>query len=151
MFENNNKIMWSNGYIWHLCYYHHHHHHIATTEFPIIIILSMDVCLWWVYLHILSVVYIYSGKTVVLFISPVCRPCVQTSVQTSDVIMGAMAYQITSLTIIYSTVFSGADQRKHQRSARLAFVWGIHWWRVNSPNKWPVTRKMFPFDDVIVG
>ena len=46
--------------------------------------------------------------------------------------------------------YSGADQRKHQSSASLAFVWGIHRWPVNSPHKWPVTRKMFPFDDVIV-
>ena len=44
-----------------------------------------------------------------------------------DVIMGAMASQITSLTIVYSTVYSGADQRKHQSSASLAFVWGIRW------------------------
>ena len=43
-----------------------------------------------------------------------------------------------------------ADQRKHQSSASLAFVRGIHRWPVNSPHKWPVTRKMFPFDDVIV-
>ena len=43
-----------------------------------------------------------------------------------DVIMSAIAYQITSLTIVYLTVFSGADQRKHQSSASLAFVWGIH-------------------------
>ena len=50
-----------------------------------------------------------------------------------DVIMGAMASQITSLVIVYSTVYSGADQRKHQSSASLAFVWGIHRWRVNSP------------------
>ena len=57
---------------------------------------------------------------------------------------------ITSLTIVYSTVYSGADQRKHQSSASLAFVWGIHQWPVNSPHKWPVTRKMFPFDDVIM-
>ena len=42
------------------------------------------------------------------------------------------------------------DQRKHQSSASLAFVWGIHRWPVNSPHKWPVTRKMFPFDDVIM-
>ena len=67
-----------------------------------------------------------------------------------DVIMGAIASQITSLTIIYSTVYSGADQRKHQRSASLAFVWGIHRRPVNSPHKGPVTRKMFPFDDVIM-
>ena len=61
----------------------------------------------------------------------------------------AMATQITSFTILYSTVYSGADDRKHQRSASLAFEWGIHQWPVNSPHKWPVTRKMFPFDDVI--
>ena len=56
----------------------------------------------------------------------------------------------TSLTIAYSTVYSGADQSKHQSSASLAFVWGIHRGPVNSPHKWPVTRKMFPFDDVIM-
>ena len=67
-----------------------------------------------------------------------------------DVIMGAMASQITSLTIVCSTVCSGADQRKHQSSASLAFVRGIHRGPVNSPHKWPVTRKMFPFDDVIM-
>ena len=64
--------------------------------------------------------------------------------------MGAMASQITSLTIVYSTVYSDADQRKRQSSASLAFVWGIHQGPVNSPHKWPVTRKMFPFDDVIM-
>ena len=64
------------------------------------------------------------------------------------VIMGAMASQITSLTIVYSTVYSDSDQRKHQSSASLAFVWGIHRGLVNSPHKWPVTRKMSPFDDV---
>ena len=64
--------------------------------------------------------------------------------------MGAMEYQITSLGIVYSTVYSGADQRKHQSSASLAFVRGIHRRPVNSPHKWPVTRKMFPFDDVIM-
>ena len=64
--------------------------------------------------------------------------------------MGAMASQITSLAIFCSTVYSGADQRKHQSSASLTFVRGIHRGLVNSPNKWPVTRKMFPFDDVIM-
>ena len=58
-----------------------------------------------------------------------------------DVIMGAIASQITSLTIVYSTVYSGSDQSKHQNSASLAFVWGIHRGPVNSPHKWPVTRK----------
>ena len=64
--------------------------------------------------------------------------------------MGAIASQITSLTIVYSTVYSGADQSKHQSPASLAFVWGIHRGPVNSPHKGPVTRKMFPFDDVIM-
>ena len=66
--------------------------------------------------------------------------------------MRAMASQITSISIldIYSTVFSGADQRKHQSSSSLAFVRGIHQSPVNSPHKWPVTQKMYPFDDVIM-
>ena len=64
--------------------------------------------------------------------------------------MDAIASQITSLTDVYSNVYSGADQSKHQSYASLAFVWGIHRRPVNSPHKWPVTRKMFPFDDVIM-
>ena len=64
--------------------------------------------------------------------------------------MGKIASQITSLTSVYSTVYSGVDQSKHQSSASLTFVWGIHRGPVNSPHKWPVTRKMFPFDDVIM-
>ena len=68
----------------------------------------------------------------------------------SDVIMGAMASQITSLTIVYTTVYSGADQRNHQSSVSLAFVRGIHRSPVNSPHKRPVTRKMLPFGDVIM-
>ena len=65
-----------------------------------------------------------------------------------DVIMGAIASQITSLKIVYSILYSSADQRKHQSSASLAFVRGSHRGPVNSPHKWPVTRKMFPIDDV---
>ena len=64
--------------------------------------------------------------------------------------MSMTASQITSLTIVYSTVYSGTEQRKHQSSMSLAFVWGIHRRPVNSPHKWPVTQKMFPFDDVIM-
>ena len=67
----------------------------------------------------------------------------------SDVLMSSIVSQITGLTIVYSIVYSYADQRKHQSSASLAFVWGIHRGPVNSPHKWPVTQKMFPFDDVI--
>ena len=70
--------------------------------------------------------------------------------KTYDNIIGPMASQITSLNIIYSTVYSGADQRKLQSSASLAFVQGIHRWTVNSPHKWPVARNMFTFDDVIM-
>ena len=68
----------------------------------------------------------------------------------SDAIMTTMASQITSLTIVYSIVYSYTDQRKHQSSSSLAFVRGIHRGPVNSPHKGPVTRKMFPFDDVIM-
>ena len=60
--------------------------------------------------------------------------------------MGAIASQITSLKI----VFSGADQRKYQSFASLAFLRGINRWPMNYPYKGPVTRKMFPFDDVIM-
>ena len=68
----------------------------------------------------------------------------------SGVIMSAMTSQITGNTIVCSTVCSGADQRKHQSSAPLALVRRIHRWPVNSPHKGPVTRKIFPFDDVIM-
>ena len=66
-----------------------------------------------------------------------------------DVLMGAAASQITSLTIVYSAVYSGTDQRKLQSSASLAFVRGIHRGPVNSPHKGPITRKTILFDDVI--
>ena len=67
-----------------------------------------------------------------------------------DVVMGTVSSHITSLTIVYSTVYSGADQRKHHSSASLACVRRIRRGPVNSLHKWPVTRKMFPFDDVIM-
>ena len=86
---------------------------------------------------------------------PICFECIRKCPMSkchhcSYGIMGAMASQITSLTIVYSTVCSGEDQRKHQSSASLAFVRGIHRWPVNSPHKRPVTRKMFPFHYVIM-
>ena len=59
--------------------------------------------------------------------------CLRLQWHYNDVIMGAIASQITSLTIVYSTVYPDADQRKHQSSASLAFVSGIHRWPVNSP------------------
>ena len=68
----------------------------------------------------------------------------------NDVKMGAIASQITGLMIVYSTVHSDADQGKHQSSASLDFVRGIPGEPGNSPHKWPVTRKMLPYDDVIM-
>ena len=68
----------------------------------------------------------------------------------TDVTISPMASQITSLEIVYSTLHSGADQRRHQSSASLAFVRRIHRGPVNSPHKRSVTRKMFSFDDVIM-
>ena len=56
--------------------------------------------------------------------------------------MGEIASQITSPAIVYSTVYSDADQRTHQSLASP--------WTGEFPHKWPVTRKMFPFDDVIM-
>ena len=76
--------------------------------------------------------------------------CVRTLANYSDVIMSTKAFQITGVSIVYSTICSSANQRKHQSSASLAFVRGIHRWPMNSPHKGSVTRKMFPFDDVIM-
>ena len=65
--------------------------------------------------------------------------------------MSAVAPQITSLTTDYPAVYSCAHKKnKHQSSASLAFVRVIHRPPVNSPHKGPVTRKIFPFDDVIM-
>ena len=58
-----------------------------------------------------------------------------------------MAFQMTGVLIVCSTVCSGPDQRKHQSSAS---VRGIHWWPVNSPHKLQATQKGLPFDDVII-
>ena len=67
-----------------------------------------------------------------------------------DVIMSTMASQITGDSIVCSTVCSGAEQGKRQSFASLAFVRWIHPSPVDSPHKGPVTRKIFPFDDVIM-
>ena len=64
----------------------------------------------------------------------------------SDVIIRAIASETTDVSNVYSTVCSGADERKHQSSASLAFVRGIHRWPLNSPHSGPVTRKMSPFN-----
>ena len=64
--------------------------------------------------------------------------------------MDTIASQITSLTIVYSTVYSGADQRKHQSSASLAFVWGNSPGTGEFPAQMASNAEMFPFDDVIM-
>ena len=64
--------------------------------------------------------------------------------------MSAMPSQITGVPIVYSTVCSGVDQRKHQSSVSPVFVRGIHRWPMDSPHKGSVTRKMFLFDYVFV-
>ena len=78
----------------------------------------------------------------------ICTPFSWTLLHYNDVVMSAMAPQIACVSIVCSTVGSGADQRNHPSSASLSFVRGIHRWPVNSPHKRPVTRKVFPFDDV---
>ena len=78
-----------------------------------------------------------------LFVRCICHYC--------DAIIAAVASQITSLTIVYSTVYSDADQRKHQSSASLAFVRGIHRGPVNSfPAQMASNAEKYPFDDVIM-
>ena len=64
--------------------------------------------------------------------------------------ISAIASQITGVSIINSTACYGADKRKHQSSASLASVSEIHRWPVNSSHKGSITRKMFPFDNVIM-
>ena len=70
-----------------------------------------------------------------------------TSYYYNDVIMSAMESQITSLTIVHPTVYS---RRRSKNTSKLRVTGLCDWWPVNTPHKGPVTRKMFPFDDVIV-
>ena len=67
-----------------------------------------------------------------------------------EVIMGTMVSKITSVSMVCSTAHPGINQRKYKSSVSLVFVRGIHWRPVNPSHKGPVTRKMFPFDDVIM-
>ena len=64
--------------------------------------------------------------------------------------MSAMASQITGVSIVWSIIGSGTNERKHQSSASLTFALEIHGWLMNSPHNGPVTRNMFPSDDVIM-
>ena len=80
----------------------------------------------------------------------VCHVAAVVGTHYNDVIMSTMASQITCVSIVCSTVCSGADQIQHQSSASLAFVRGIHRLPLASLHKWLETGKMFPFDDVIM-
>ena len=77
-------------------------------------------------------------------------PRYKSSVHCNDVVMGVIASQITSCTVVYSTAYSKRRSKKTPNSASPTFVKGIHRWMMNSPHRWPVTRKMFPFGDVIM-
>ena len=78
------------------------------------------------------------------------RASIGTVMHYNDFIMSMIASQTTSISTVCSTVGPGTDQRKHQSSASLTFVQGIHRWPLYSPHKRPVMQKMFPFDDVIM-
>ena len=100
----------------------------------------------WIFDSIMLSLFLDSYCTAVfIWISLYSQP-----VHYNGIKMSVMASQITSLTIVYSSLYSGADQSKHQSSMSRAFVSRIHQSLVNSPHKWPVTRKMFLFDDVIM-
>ena len=120
------------------------------------IVAYMSFCLFagvdyeWLHLWFQCSNIVHTAILAIVYEYPSNFKQVVTTFHHNDVIMGAMASQITSLIIAYPIVYSGADQRKHQSSASLAFVWVIHRWPVNSPHKWPVKRKMIPLDDVIM-
>ena len=105
----------------------------------------------WLFIHTAYRQHVFFNHPYHLFVRflkayiPVDIPC-----DYNDVIMRAMASQITCLVIVYSTVYSVTDQRKHKKSVSLVFVRGAPRWPVNPPHKGPVTRNMFPFDDVIM-
>ena len=89
---------------------------------------------------------VYSGLSSSVSVVNNCRQ----NLEHASWVCGRVLHRITSLTVVYSTVYSDADERKYQSSTSPAFVRRIHRWPVNSAHKWPVTQKMFPFDDVII-
>ena len=107
------------------------------------------VSIWWHHHASFFSYRVASLPSQCLYVYPIGRLW-NVAIHYDDVIMTMLASQITSLTVVYSIVYSGVNQRKHQSSASLAFVWEIHRGPVNFPHKWPVTRKMFLFDDVIM-
>ena len=96
----------------------------------------------------------FGSSNVLVPSDPICYSVVFAifthSIHYSYVIMSPMASQITGVSVVCSIFCSGADKKKHQSSASLAFVRGVHRWPMNSPHKLPVTREMFPFDGVVM-
>ena len=114
---------------------------------------AIDIVLWLFLCYLSKQAFEYKLDRPVIWgaTTLIWHPCDDIKLNhNNDVIMCAIASQITSLTIGFSTVYLDTNQRKHQSSVSLAFVRGIHRRPVNSPHKWPVTRKMFPLDDVIM-
>ena len=115
---------------------------------------SSEFKVWLIYIYINVYIYTYMFTTRNHWMI-VNRYCKVNSLRPSDtyicqwhytdVIMGPMASQITSVSSVYSTVCSDADKRKHQSSVSLDFVRVIHWWLVNSPHKGQQRGKCFYF------
>ena len=78
-----------------------------------------------------------------------CMPCAN-QYHYNNVIMNAIVCQITASRFFTQALIQAHIKEKNQSFASLALVRGIHRWPVNSPHKGPVTRKMFPFDDLIM-
>ena len=93
---------------------------------------GIDVCPWRIFN--VSLVSVYAGTRDIFW---------NLIIHNNDVIMTTMASQITTLTLVYSTVYSDADRRKHPSSASLAFVWGIHRSRWIPRTKGQLRRKCF--------
>ena len=99
--------------------------------------------LWYLWIRSISMKF----KQIVTFKKSKLEYHLQYFAHYDVTVMELDGVKITSVSIVCSTICSGADQRKHKSSASLAFARGIHQWLVNSPHKQPVTRKVFPFDD----
>ena len=132
---------------------HHRAHYDDVNVMSILLcsyvnIISYAICAWlWLlcfFEHVICIYFCIISSILIGFMWSL-YPCSNSHFDHyNDVIMGTMASQITSLALVYLTIYSGADQRNHQSSASLAFVRG------DSPHKWPLMRKMFPFDDIIM-
>ena len=112
--------------------------------------------LYWIFLLILHCIKVKGWNMIliinkyVLCLAYIWVPCHQVEILDLSAVK-YLPLNITYhlLTIVYSSDYSGAD-KKNQSSASQAFVVGIHLWPVNSQHKWPVTRKIVPFHDVIM-